>query len=252
MTPASIRNNNPGALKCGPSARKFGGQNGETLVSKDGRHGIARFPTAIHGAAALFDNLLNARRALDYYYRGKTLAKAIETWCGAIRAQSYLRLIEQQTGLKGDVVLSEAFLRDHEQAIALARAMARHEAGVDFPLDGNGWLQAHAMAFSGGHIAPEPLPNNDVPTLRLEAREAQAVAIVSKPAAASSGVVAGGLTWLSGNVPSVDVLASWQASAAKLGEIVSWGVGNWRTVLMTGVAYGFACHVLPWLAKGRV
>jgi hypothetical protein len=32
-----------------------------------------------------------------------------------------------------------------EDAIAFAQAMARHEAGQDFPLDNSGWQQAYEM-----------------------------------------------------------------------------------------------------------
>lgn len=173
ITPATIRNHNPGAIYPGPSARKFGGSsraNAEVLKSADGKHPISAFPTDIHGAAALFDNLMHAGGVRHYYYRGQTLAKAIDTWCGSIRTASYLALIKQQTGLEPTEILTEEFLRDHDRAIPLAKAIARHETGKDFPLDQMAWLEAHAMAFSGGHIAPAPSANNDVPTLRPEAR----------------------------------------------------------------------------------
>lgn len=253
MTPASIRNNNPGAIYPGPSARKFGGASKEVLRSADGKHLIATFPTAVHGAAALFDNLMNARSSrTSYYYRGKTLSEAIATWCGGIRAPSYLRLIEQHAGLAPDVVLSEAFLHNPDKAIPLAQAMARHEAGQDYPLDDAGWRRAHSMAFAGGDVAPAPSPANDVPTVRPEARAENAAAEVSKPAAVGTATAAGTLTWLSGNIPSVDTLASWQASASKLGEVTGWALTNWKTVIGAGVAYVLTCHVLPWWAKERV
>jgi hypothetical protein len=249
MTPASIRNHNPGAMYPGPSARKFGSAAGESLVSKDGKHQIARFPTAVHGAAALFDNLMNARTVRGYYYRNKPLAKAIETWCGSIRAQSYLRLIEQQTGYKPDLVLSEAFLRDPEQAIALAKAMARHEAGRDYPLSGNEWIEAHAMAFSGGHVAPEPSPNNDVPTMRPEARAA-AVAANVKSVAVATG--AGGVaTTTVAAPPDLGLLAAWKAWAVQAQELVMWAGANLKWVLVAGAVYVLTTHVLPWVAEHK-
>lgn len=244
MTPASIRNNNPGAMYPGPSARKFGGDKFETLRSKDGTHKIATFPTPTHGAAALF-------HLLSTGYVNMTIEKAIAKWCGGYYVSAYLKVLEQKSGVKPTDVLTLAMVRDHTIAVPIARAMAWQEAGRDFPLSEQEWVEAHAMAF-GDATAPSFAPGNDVPSPRPEARAEQAVAAVAKPAAASSGVVAGGLTWLSGNIPSVDTLASWQASAAKLGEVVTWAAGNWKTVLMAGVTYGFACHVLPWLAKGRV
>lgn len=54
MIPASIRNNNPGAMYPGPSAKKFGSKRFETLKSHDGTHKIACFDDPVHGAAAQF------------------------------------------------------------------------------------------------------------------------------------------------------------------------------------------------------
>jgi hypothetical protein len=224
MIPASIRNNNPGAIYPGPSARKFGGKEGEVLKSKDGKHPIVKFPTAVHGAAALFDNLNNARSISGYYYRNQTLAKAIETWCGAIRAHSYLALIKQQSGIEPTEVLTPEFLRDPERCVALAKAMARHEAGTTYPLDPQDWIEAHAMAFGGGDVAPEPSPNNDVPTMRPEARAAQTQETVTKW---SFGLTAaGGGAALIPSVPqaytdAVNNLGAWKGLLMQVGSLGS-------------------------------
>ena len=245
MTPASIRNNNPGAQYPGPSARKFGATQHEVLRSKDGVHKIATFPTAIHGAAAMFD-LLGSRA-----YVGRSIEAAITKWCGGYYVATYLKVLDQHGGVKASDTLTAALVRDPGFAIPLAKAMARQEAGRAFPLDDAGWQQAHAMAF-GEAVAPAFAPDNDVPSPRPETRAATAVADVAKPAAALLAVPTGGLTWLSGNIPSIDTLSSWQAQATKLGELSSWGLANWKTVLGAAVVYGVACHLLPWLARERI
>lgn len=224
MIPASIRNNNPGAMYPGPSSRRFGGSIGEMLKSKDGKHPIVKFPTAVHGAAALFDNLHNARGVKGYYYRNRRLSDAIETWCGSIRAHSYLALIKQQSGFEPSEVLSTEFLRDPERCVELAKAMARHEAGKAYPLEPQEWIEAHAMAFGGGHVAPEPSPNNDVPTIRPEARVAEALAAVKNVGVGVS--VAGGSAALIPAVPAayteaVNNLGAWKGLVMQLGTLGS-------------------------------
>lgn len=246
MIPASIRNNNPGAIYPGPSSRRFGGQSVEKLTSKDGKHLIATFPTAIHGAAALFHNLMNAKGATGYYYRNRPLSKAIETWCGAIRAQSYLRLIEQQAGFKPTEVLSEDFLRDPEKAVALAKAMARHEAGKDYPLEPNEWLEAHAMSF-GDAVAPEPSPNNDVPTQRPEARLAALKAKVVKWFGASTAATGGAVTAVA--PPDLSLFSAWKAATETATSLGAWAYGNWKLTLAALAAYGLIGHVLPWWSR---
>jgi hypothetical protein len=262
MIPASIRNNNPGALYTGPSACKFGATGKEILVSRDGKHQIAKFPTAIHGAAALFDNLMNAKGAGGYYYRGRNLGKAIETWCGAIRAQTYLAVIRQRTGLVPGSMLSEDFLRDPDRVIPLAQAMAYHEAGREFPgLEPNDWLEAHSMAFAGGHVAPEPLPTNDVPTMRPEMRAAQKI----ETAVATTKMVAGGGALVAGGVKAVaEVTAPSPAPALPVPPAPDLSaLSEWQVVIQTGKSltlfayshilwigaaaalYWLACHYWP-------
>lgn len=263
MIPASIRNNNPGALYTGPSSRKFGATGKEILVSKDGKHQIAKFPTATHGAAALFDNLMNARSGGSYYYRGRSLGKAIETWCGAIRAQTYLAVIKQRTGLVPGHVLTEDFLRDPDRVIPLAQAMAYHEAGREFPgMEPNDWLEAHTMAFAGGHVAPEPLPTNDVPTMRPEMRTAQKVeAVVNTGKTAAVGVAgvagvakaANELTATPAPAPVVPVppapdlspLSEWQVviQTGKSLTLFAWSHALW--IIAAAGLYWLACHYWP-------
>ena len=117
MIPASIRNNNPGAMYPGPSAKRFGSTSYETLKSKDGIHKIATFPTSEHGAAAQFDLLCRN-------YSGKTLQDAITTWCGGYYAGTYVKVLKDRAGIDADTVLTKAMLADHDIAIPLAGNIA--------------------------------------------------------------------------------------------------------------------------------
>ena len=161
MIPASIRNNNPGAMYPGRSSRKFGSTSFETLRSQDGVHKIATFPSSIHGAAAQFDLLMQS-------YCGQPIELAIKKWCGGFYANTYLAVLENKAGIKRSDQLTKDILRNPETAIPLARAMALQEAGRDFPLDEAGWLAGHQMAFSGA-VAPAYRPENDVPSPTVSA-----------------------------------------------------------------------------------
>lgn len=183
ITPASIRNNNPGAMYPGKSAKKFGSRSFETLKSKDGVHKIATFPTPVHGAAAQFDLLHNS-------YCGMPLEKAITKWCGAYYVSTYLKVLETNGGIKRTDTLTKEHIKDPAIAIPLARAMALQEAGRDYPMDDDDWEAAHAMAFSSG-VAPAFSPDNDVPAPKRETRIAEAVGTVKAVAGAAS-VVGGG------------------------------------------------------------
>ena len=146
MTPASIRNRNPGAMYPGPSAKRFGSAAFETLRSRDGVHKIATFPTCEHGVAALFDLL--ARK-----YVGMTVEAAIKKWCGGYYVSTYLKVLEEKAGITAATKLELEILKDPEKAILIGKAMALQEAGREYPLDDDGWREGHAMAF-GGSVAP--------------------------------------------------------------------------------------------------
>lgn len=253
MIPASIRNKNPGACYPGHFSKKWGATREEGLHSaRDGRHRIATFPTAIHGAASMFDLLHNGRSGGRYLYRDKTLAAAIETWCGRHHVAAYLTGLQKRAGIAPDTVLTSAYLRSHETAVPLARAMAHHEAGQAFPLTEQEWVEAHSMAFSGAHLAPEWNPNNDVPSPRPETRAAEAVAAVATPATAGTVTAASGVAALSGGLPSVETVASWQASLAKMQELATWGLTNKWWVLGAGTVYVVTTYVVPAFVRERV
>ncbi len=136
--PASIRFNNPGAMYPGPSSQKFGATETRTI---GGGHKIAVFPDAESGAAAQFD-------LLDRGYTGKSLKDAITKWSGGNDVPTYLGVIKRETGLNADTVLTKEMLRDPKVAIPLVRAMAKQEAGRDYPLTETQWLAAFNRAFS--------------------------------------------------------------------------------------------------------
>ena len=135
---ASIRFNNPGAQYPGPSSEKFGATHTETI---GGGHKIAVFPDAESGAAGQFD-------LLDRAYTGRTLRDAIAKWSGGNHVESYLATIRENTGLSPDTMLTKDMLRDPAIAIPLVRAMARHEAGKEYPMTEAQWRAAHARAFN--------------------------------------------------------------------------------------------------------
>jgi hypothetical protein len=160
--PASVRNNNPGAMYPGPSATKFGAKKVNKI---GGGHLIAEFPDAVHGAAAQFD-------LLSRVYTGMRVDKAIAKWSGGNSVDSYLDVIGERTGLQPDDTLTAAYLRKPKTGIKFAQAMAAHEAGEEFPMTKAEWKEAHALAFDGADIVPDKqgggffqIPAADKPSL---------------------------------------------------------------------------------------
>jgi hypothetical protein len=198
MTPASIRNKNPGAQEPGPSSRKFGSTSHEllkwTYKGKPAINKIATFPTSQHGAAAMFHLLMNGRSKIGKLrYRDKPIKDAIATWCGSYYAAGYAKAIEASGCAKADDILTAELIQKPEFAVALCKAMARVEAGCDYPMSDEEWRSAHEMAF-GGAVAPEFSPDNDVPSPGPNARAVATVKEIAKVAVPSSIVVGGGAT----------------------------------------------------------
>jgi hypothetical protein len=256
MIPATIRNNNPGAIFPGPSAKRFGGAKEPEILKVGAKtYPIVRFPTAIHGAAAMFHNLYNARDKRGYYYRGQNLGKAIETWCGKLEAQSYLSLIKSQTGMVAGHTLSEEFLRDPERIIPLAKAMAWHEAGMRFPLDDMQWLEAHVMAFGNG-VAPEPTPTNDVPTMRPEARAAAKAAETAATVVKVGGAVVGGGSAVAVTTstqapipvppaPDLSSLTEWKFAVETGKGLALFAYSHVLWIAAAAAVYWVVCHYWP-------
>lgn len=137
MNAATIRFANPGAQYPGISARKFGST--KTAIIGGG-HKIAVFDSSVKGAAALFDLLARL-------YVNLTLAAAIKKWSGGNNVDSYLAQIKRLSGYGPDTKLTLDFLHNQDKAIALAKAMAHHETGVEYPMSEREWIEAHALAF---------------------------------------------------------------------------------------------------------
>jgi uncharacterized protein (TIGR02594 family) len=151
--PASIRNNNPGAQYPGPSSRKFGAIKTNTI---GGGHLIAQFPDKVSGAAALFDLLIRL-------YVGLSLKDAITKWSGGSSAPEYVAAISKATGLKSTDKLSRAVLADQQKMIAFGKAMAKHEAGQEYPMTDAEWFEAYALAT--GNMMPS---EREIPTPWLD------------------------------------------------------------------------------------
>lgn len=190
LTPASIRNRNPGAQEPGPSSKRFGSASHEVLrwtyKGKPAVNKIATFPTSQHGAAAMID-LLNRK------YTGKTIEGAISMWCGGYYAAAYASALEANGGVKPGDKLTKELLSKAEFAVPLCKAMAKVEAGRDYPMTDEEWLEAHAMAFGGG-AAPEFSPTNDVPSPGPAARMASEIKEAAKVAIPAVTVAGGGAT----------------------------------------------------------
>ena len=138
-TPASVRNNNAGAMwYVGGWQNKFGAEYGQKLNDGLGQgNQIAKFPTPVHGAAALLYQLDRPS------YRNSTVRGAIAKWSGGNNVGSYLKVLGA-SGFRPDQKVSD-IMASPESALAFAQAMARHETGFDFPLDESGWQQAYDM-----------------------------------------------------------------------------------------------------------
>lgn len=196
MTPASIRNRNPGAMEPGFASKRWGATSHETLrwTDKGKAHTnlIATFPTHQHGGAALFTLLAEGK-----YYRNKPIAEAIATWCGGNSASEYIDHMERSTGTKRTAILTDERIRDPDIAVPIAMAIARFEAGTsDLPLSEDDWRSIHAMAF-GMAAAPAPTVDNDVPFQKPEGarRETIAQRIRRMWQAITATIASGGVVW---------------------------------------------------------
>jgi hypothetical protein len=243
MIPATIRNNNPGGMYPGKSSKKFGSTSYETLRSKDGTHKIATFPTRTHGAAALFD-------LLDRSYSGMTVEAAVQKWCGGFYVATYLQVLNKRGGIPPSLELSKAFLRDHSRSIPLARAMSWQEAGQEYPLTEQEWVEAHSMAFAGGKVAPEFSPMNDVPSPKPETRAMEVAKTAGKIGAAVATGGTGAVVTTAPTVPvppapDLSALTAWQSAVTTGKSLAVFAADH---VIWIGAAAGLywvLCHYLP-------
>lgn len=235
MTPASIRNRNPGAMEPGPSSRKFGSASHEVLrwsyQGKPRTNKIATFPTDQHGAAAMFD-------LLERKYTGKPLQQAVSTWCGDYWSGAYAKNVEAACGIAGGDVLTRDLVRDPLRAIPLAQAMAKVEAGRDYPLDAEGWREAHVMAFADA-LAPTPSPANDVPYQKAEGRSREAVQAVAPAAVAVTTAASAAIPGVPDAVTTgIATAQSWQAVGDQAAAMVKWGMSSPLALAIVAAAAG--------------
>ena len=245
MVPASIRNRNPGAQEPGPSSKKFGASTHEVLrwtyKGKPAVNKIATFPTSQHGAAAMLD-LLNRK------YTGKTIEKAISTWCGGYYASAYGKALEANGGVKASDPLTKDLLKNPEFAIALCKAMARVEAGKEYPMTDAEWQEAHAMAF-GAAVAPEFTPENDVPSPGPNARlvaEVKDVAIkAALPVLGTGGAVTVATTQQpAAVVPAIpapptailETATAWRGFSGQVIEFGAFAVSSPKSIVVIALA----------------
>ncbi|UOF81815.1 hypothetical protein [Caudoviricetes sp.] len=255
MIPASIRNNNPGAQEPGPSSKKFGSTAHEKLLwtykGKAQVNKIATFPTKQHGAAAMFDLLYRK-------YTGRPISQAIEKWCGGYYAGAYAKALEANGGVKETDELTRKLLETPDFAIPLCKAMARVEAGRDFPMTDEEWIEAHAMAFGTG-AAPEFSPDNDVPSPGPKARAIAEAKEIAKIAVPAGGVVGTGATVATKSpetpAPKIDAKAAIAKGketretieqAKDLGlfakDFIKWGVGD-GAIVVGGIGAALAIGI---------
>jgi hypothetical protein len=250
MIPATIRNNNPGGMYPGKSSKKFGSTSYETLRSKDGVHKIATFPTKLHGAAAMFD-------LLDRAYSGMTVEAAVQKWCGNYYLATYLKVLDKRGNIAPGVELTKAFLRDHGRSIPLARAMAWQEAGQEYPLTEQEWVEAHSMAFAGGKVAPEFSPMNDVPSPKPETRAMEVAKTVGKVGAAvatgGTGAAVSVVQNEAAKAPSIPVppapdlsaLTAWQSAVTTGKSLAVFAADHVVWIAAAAALYWVLCHWLP-------
>lgn len=238
-------------MEPGPSSRKFGSSSFETLrwTGPDGTprtNRIATFSTSEHGAAAMFD-------LLDRKYTGISLQAAVAKWCGGYWAKEYAARVEEASGLKAADILTKDAIRDAAHAIPIAKAMARMEAGCDYPMDDAGWQSGHRMAFREVW-APAPSPDNDIPFPKPEAIARERSAEIQRKGWLATVVasIGGGATHLATNgIPSPpDVLTNSVSNVSAWGSLVS-SIKASPTMTAAAVFLGAlaAFHFVPKMLK---
>jgi hypothetical protein len=138
--PASIRNNNPGAMWPGATSANYGSTGSQPIA---GNNLIATFPDPTSGAAAQF-SLLNSPA-----YSGLTLSAAINKWSGGNSSAGYISKIADELGISASTKLTPELLSNSSFAIPLARTMAQVEAGQTYPITDQQWADAFAKGTPG-------------------------------------------------------------------------------------------------------
>jgi uncharacterized protein (TIGR02594 family) len=93
-----------------------------------------------------------------------TFSDAIAKWSGGNNINSYLRVLESRTRWTRHDYVTKQLLETPDMAIELCKAMARHEAGREYPMTDAQWREAHEQfmtVIGGGSVALDkvkPLP----------------------------------------------------------------------------------------------
>ncbi len=178
--PASIRTNNPGAQWAGDVAGQYGATG---KINLPGGNNAAVFPDKESGAAAQF-------ALLDKGYTGKTLGEAIKKWSGGNDSRAYADSVSRATGLPLDTKLTHDVLAG-PQGIKLAQAMARVEAGREYPMSDEQWGNAQRRAFGNPMATVSPGSEFSVPAgSESDAHRYDMLAAKYNLAAAMPGVTA--------------------------------------------------------------
>ena len=254
MIPASIRNNNPGAMEPGFASKRFGSTTFETLKwtyedTKTGKktpktNRCATFPSHQHGAAAMFVLLAEGKP-----YRNKTIEDVVTTWCGGYWASDYLEHMYKETGLKQTSELTPERVRDPDVAIPICQAIARWERGKGWPVDQLDWSQwkvAHDMAF-GDATAPAPTPENDVPFQKPEGARRDQINAALSLAGKVTTTGAAGTAVAAPLVPGVP--EHLLQTAGNLGAWSKFASGiDLRVMAVGALAFGLA-WLVPWVRR---
>lgn len=143
---ANQRYNNPGAMYPGSIAKKYGSLSFGYLLSDNGKHKIAFFPTPEAGAAANIQNMKNN-------YSDLSVGAAIRKWRGVDKdgnpnpGSDFV-----PDGFKSSDSMDE-IVYDKERMIDFMKKMAKHE-GSNYLSDAQ-WNKAYDLFSAGGYTPTE-------------------------------------------------------------------------------------------------
>jgi len=162
----SIRTNNPLALNISPWQKSFPGYVGYTQADNSpNANKTTIYETPENGFAAWYELM---RRYADGGH--DTVGEIITRYGGGQDYSGYLAYVRARTGFTDQTQIK---LTDDVQLLALAKAMAAHEAGQALPWSDQQILYGIKLGrqYAGGAIAPAPAPSPQVPTAHTTTTE---------------------------------------------------------------------------------
>jgi hypothetical protein len=128
--------------------------------------------------------------------------------------------------------------------------MAWQEAGQEYPLTEQEWVEAHSMAFAGGKVAPEFSPMNDVPSPKPETRAMEVAKTAGKIGAAVATGGTGAVVTTAPTVPvppapDLSALTAWQSAVTTGKGLATFAVDHVFWIAAAGALYWVLCHWLP-------